>query len=74
MSHKFTGKYRHRVHQKWTGKQFLVLQLQHEGIVTTGVGGTIDSEFMTWWEDAKPEQVMQLGCPVHFPENTYEQT
>jgi len=54
----FTGRYRCRVANRWFRKPVMVLEVELKGLITTSIGGNIDSEWRTWWIDCQPEYLL----------------
>ena len=57
-----TGQKRYRVYKPMFGPQLVVLQVQWKGIRSELVGGHVDSEWVTVWHDARPEDITFMGA------------
>lgn len=57
-----TGRWRHRVHR---GK--LILQLEERGSRTYMLGHYVETDLVTRWRDARPEDVTVSDAPAQPP-------
>lgn len=47
-----TGRQRHVSRRTFWGREYLVLQIQESGLVTSYIAGHVDTEWCTRWRDA----------------------
>lgn len=63
-----TGRWRHRTHRDWRGRETLVLQIEERGFHTSYIGGHIDTERVTRWRDATAGDVMVTVAHAAIPQ------
>lgn len=57
---KLTGRKRYRSARTWFGHEYLVLQVEVEGLITENTGGWIECETRTWWRDATTADLTEV--------------
>ena len=71
---KATGRQRHRAHRIFGGKQVCVLQFEYEYTSSSYAGGHINTEHLTDWFDARPEQLTIEGESPYVESQTSSPT
>ena len=56
---KLTGRKRYRSARTWFRQEYLVLQVEVEGLITENIGGRVECERRTWWRDATTEDLTE---------------
>lgn len=52
-----TGRRRFRLKPRLFGDPLIILQVEVKGMVSQYMGGGVDTDFATWWQDAKVEDL-----------------
>lgn len=55
---KLTGRKRYVSHKTWLSGEYLVLQVEVEGLLAENIGGWIECETKKWWRNATTEDLL----------------
>jgi hypothetical protein len=58
---KLTGRRRYRSQRRWGGREELVLQVEERWLHTYYSGGSVDSDWIVSWRDARTSDLTTIG-------------